>query len=57
VRLLAGKVRRLAFGGLHLHFLSCLDLDQRLGRRAVLPVGFEPDRAAQHGGGVFNWHG
>src|SRR4029077_2311446 len=48
MRLLVREIRRRAFRGLDLHFLAGLDLDQRFGRRTVLLVGLQPDRAAQH---------
>src|SRR5208282_503614 len=48
LRLFARKIRRAALLGLYVHFLAGLYLDQRFGGGAVLFVGFQPDRAAQH---------
>ena len=57
VRGFARKIRRAAFGGLHLNFLARLYLDQRLRGGAVLAVGLAPDFAAQHGDVVIHGDG
>ena len=54
---LARKIRRAAFGGLHLHFLAGLYFDERLGGGAVLAVGLAPDFAAQDGNVVIHGGG
>ena len=57
VRLLARKIRRGAFGRLHLHLLAGLDFDQGFRGGAVLAVGLAPDFAAQDGNIVVERHG
>src|SRR3984957_11597776 len=48
VRFLARKIRRVYLRRLYLNLLAGLNLDQRLGSRAILPISLAPDLPAQH---------
>ena len=43
LRLFVRKIRRVGFGGLRLHVVAGLHLDERLGCGAVLLVRFQPE--------------
>ena len=57
MRLLAGKIRRMLFDGLRLHFPAGIDLDQSFRGGPVLFFCLQPHGAAEHGLIILDGHG